>query len=471
MLLFAGFTLVALPLMLALVHNAISVNRIASQSHESVSQAVEASQLSRQLVDNITAMERLAQQYFIINDQGELDSYQLVRTKFQQTVQKFSTLPIKEGQRKLLEDITAKEKLITTMLLDPVSTSQQVSVVTTEFPSLLKLAQALMSHSNDMIEDEAAALERMGQEAQRIVFWQLLGLIPVALLLVAGFTVLIVRPIRELDQAIRRLGNAEFKSQITVRGPEDIVYLARRLNWLRLRLMELEEQKGKFLRHVSHELKTPLTALREGSELLAEEVAGPLNPQQREIVRILRDNSVQLRKLIEDLLNYSAVQYQKTKLETRPLNLGTVVKRVAEEQKLAMLRKNLSLETDCQDFLINGDEEKLRVVIDNLLSNAIKFSPLDGKIQISLWQENGFGILDIVDSGPGVAPEDRDRIFDAFYQGQAIASGPVKGTGLGLSIVKEIVLAHHGRIEIINDPGRGAHFRITLPLGHEDGKT
>ncbi len=115
---------------------------------------------------------------------------------------------------------------------------------------------------------------------------------------------LIARPIRQLDQAIRQMGTADFTHAIEVNGPQDLRYLGQRLEWLRTRLHELEEQQNRFLRHVSHELKTPLTAVREGAELLRDNVGGRLAPEQQEIVRIVRENTLSLQKLIEDLLKY-----------------------------------------------------------------------------------------------------------------------------------------------------------------------
>ena len=126
----------------------------------------------------------------------------------------------------------------------------------------------------------------------------------VALAIALGLTRLIARPIAELDAAIRQLGGAEFSRPIAVRGPDDLKTLGERLDWLRRRLVELEAEKNRFLRHLSHELKTPLTALREGAELLHDEVGGPLSPPQRSVVAIMKDNSIKLQRLIEELLDY-----------------------------------------------------------------------------------------------------------------------------------------------------------------------
>src|SRR5712691_6319922 len=177
-------------------------------------------------------------------------------------------------------------------------------------------------------------MRRTAERAQRILWLQFAATIPLGVLLAVGVTLLISRPILQLDQAIRRLGAGEFDSDIRVGGPADLKYLGGRLEWLRERLIELEQQKRLFLRHVSHELKTPLTALREGSELLAEGTAGPLAAGQREIVGILQQKSVQLQRMIEDLLNYQRAQESVGRLELAAVRLDRVVERVLEDHQL-----------------------------------------------------------------------------------------------------------------------------------------
>lgn len=480
-LLFVGFSLVALPLIFGLVNNAVSIDSLANQSQKAVYQAVQITQASRMLSELITGMERSARQYLVLGDPSLRDAYMGTHEKFHETVKQFGGLPLNEQQRKELDQIVAKEQGIFEALalagsepLAPAASKERQlaqqeraasrTAALDEFSGLSELAGAMMNQSNEVIDREVDALQKLAAQAERIVVLQLLALLPVALLLVAGFTYLIARPIAQLDLGIRKLGHGQFASQITVAGPQDLEYLGRQLDWLRMRLIELEEQKARFLRHVSHELKTPLTALREGSELLGEEVAGGLNPQQREIVHILQENSMQLRRLIENLLNYSAVEFHKSAPELKPVKIAAIVAEVTGAHKLAMLSKNLRLATDCADVISPADPDKIRVVIDNLLSNAIKFTPQNGTIAIKVKREAEHAVIDIIDSGPGVALEDKDKVFEPFYQGQAPASGPIKGTGLGLSIAREHVIAHGGRIEIVDEAGAGAHFRVTLPL-------
>src|SRR5205807_738842 len=148
------------------------------------------------------------------------------------------------------------------------------------------------------------------------------------------------------------------------------------------RLDEFETQKNRFLRRVSHELKTPLTALREGAELLHDEVAGPLAPAQRQVVAIMRDNSIKLQRLIEELLDYQRALHAAASLEVRPVVLDALVSEAAGAHLLAAQGKGLRLLIEAQPAMVDADPEKLRSIVDNLLSNAVKFTPQGGTISV-----------------------------------------------------------------------------------------
>jgi two-component system sensor histidine kinase GlrK len=290
-------------------------------------------------------------------------------------------------------------------------------------------------------------------------------LIASALALAAALALarLIARPIAEIDSAIRQLGRADFERPIRVHGPEDLQGLGERLEWLRRRLIELEAQKNRFLRHLSHDLKTPLAALREGTELLNDQVAGPLAPPQRQVVAIMRDNSVKLQRLIEELLGYQRALHAASGLQVGAVGMDVLLRQSVRSHQLAAQAKSQQVELDAAPFSVWVDAAKLRSVIDNLLGNAIKFTPSGGEIHVHARQSGGSAIIDIVDSGPGVPLEEREAIFEAFFRGRAGAFGRAEGTGLGLAIAREFAEAHGGRIEVVAG-GRGGHFRVTLPL-------
>ena len=449
-----GFLLVSLPFFLALAYSAMSVSRLANLSREAVHQAESIAHGSRMLIEQVTAMERSVRLSLILGDKTLLEGYYQAHGEFADTAATLSMLPLKDDQKALLDKLRAQESAIYGKI-----SGHEKSV---DFAPLLDSAQAFLRHGDAPIEHEIEVMQQMAGRASRIVMWQLAALVPLATLLAFGFSWLINRPIRQIDESIKVMGQGELSLNIDVEGPEDLRRLADRLNWMRLRLLDLEEEKTRFLQHVSHELKTPLTSIREGADLLATGVTGELNPKQSQVANILLGNSVELQKRIEDLLSYSAIQTGKPRPAWKENDLSKILDAVLRDQHLAIINKSIEIDLACPSLMLECDEQEIRIVVDNLLSNAVKFSPAGGLIRIRGKKEGDQVHLDIIDSGPGIDPMDRDRIFDAFYQGRRTAQSPTRGTGLGLSIAAEYAQAHHGSIELL-DQEEGTCFRLTLP--------
>jgi two-component system sensor histidine kinase GlrK len=465
-LLSVGFTLIALPLIFALIGSAVTVDQIANRSQQAVYRAVLATQTGRRLAELLIAMERSARQMVILDDRRLLETYDSNRKNLMATAREFSALPFDSEQMVALGDIMSGEQAIYTTLADPSASEPQLQKAVGGFCELTDHARTITARSNELIDREVEVMLTTAAQAQRIIFWQLLALIPVVVFLVIGFTIVITRPIRQIDHAIRRMGGGELGTPVNVSGPEDLQYLGERLDWMRRRLLDLEQQKNRFLRHVSHELKTPLTAVREGAELLSEEVVGKLLPRQREIAEILRHNSIELQKLIEDLLSYSASQFHKVTLELNPVQIRRVIDRVADDLSLAVRAKDLRVEITTDNVTLTADFEKLRIILDNLMSNAIKFSPPGGTISVVARVNGAYLELDVADQGPGIPHADRAHIFDPFYQGKQAVEALVKGTGIGLSVVREYTQAHGGSVEVVDRGERpGALLRVRLPFG------
>ena len=230
-----------------------------------------------------------------------------------------------------------------------------------------------------------------------------------------------------------------------------------------MRLGEISEERNRFLRHMSHELKTPLANIREGTELLLEGAVGSLGPEQREVGGILRDNSVRLQRLIENLLSYSEWQAKRGELELAELDLPALVREAVETYQLPITAHRLRVEQQVPDLPFTGDRAKLRLILDNLVSNAVKFTPDGGTITVRAHRDGDDVLIEVADTGPGVPLHERTRIFDAFYQGETPQGGLVRGTGIGLSVVQEFVQAHGGMIELVDGQFPGAHFRVRLP--------
>ena len=401
-----------------------------------------------------------------MGDRDQIEIYKQSRESFQKLLSEFVALPLTPEMRAAADLVKQRETNIFTRLTEKPASKELSQQFERDSVDLSTRTQALNKLADQLIEQEVAALKNAAAKSRNQVVWQLLAMIPSALLMIAGFTYLLARPIRDLDEAIHRLGEGKLAQRIHVSGPHDIEMLGEQLDWLRQRLISLEDQKTRFFQHVSHELKTPLTALREGSDLLSDEVVGKLNDEQREVAGILKQNSLTLEKLISDLLTYSQGQSadrlgKKTALDIRPLQLRDLIDQVINAQRLAIVAKTITVKRECEKTSFHGDVEKLRVVIDNLLSNAIKYSPVGGTIILRLGKHSDHAVIEVIDNGPGIAAEDRDRIFDPFYRGKNVATSAVKGTGLGLAIVRDYVEMHQGTVKAV--AAAGAHFRVILP--------
>src|SRR5690349_973342 len=443
----------------------LSLDRLESQGRQEVVQAAQAGRTSRLLHEKATTLERVARQHIILDDTALLDEYARLRDEFRQTTRQLAALPLEPGSQRALEALADRESRLHKLLVAPRRPPDAAAELAEGYAQLVDGAQAMLAASSQLTQ---RAIERLQDTAtQGREKWIYVGLatVGIAIALAILFATLIARPIRQLDLAIRQMGSADFTHAITVTGPQDLRYVGQRLEWLRGRLSELEEQQARFLRHVSHELKTPLTAVREGAELLRDDVGGKLTPEQRDIVRIVRDNTLSLQKLIENLLAYQQTRAMEP-AALGPVQMPDIVNRVLREQRLAALGRMITFETNLAAATVIGDPEKLRTITDNLLSNAIKYSPRNATIRLRVAAQNGFAVVDVIDEGRGVSDTDRVRIFESFYQGQPPIDGRIKGSGLGLAIARDYALAHGGRIEVAARPdGRsGAWFRLSLPL-------
>jgi two-component system sensor histidine kinase GlrK len=192
---------------------------------------------------------------------------------------------------------------------------------------------------------------------------------------------------------------------------------------------------------------------------------GELDPAQREVTAILRENGIKLQRMIENLLSFSAWQTSsRVGLEASEFRLRPVVKQVLENQQLTLLSQRVRLDVQVEDVTLVADRSKIRLILENLVSNAVKYSPKGGTIHIKAGTAANAIIIDVADNGPGIPKEDRDHVFEAFYTGRAARSTAVKGTGIGLSVVLEFVAAHGGTVQIMDGEYPGAHFRIRMPL-------
>ncbi len=453
----ASFMLVAAPLIAALAYSAWHSERLAEQSRHAVFNASQAARASRTLVNRIGSLERLAT---LNNAAGLGADLGKVHASFRQVAQELLQLPLDQDQLAALKRTMAQEQGLYDLLAEPQRVEpRRVAAMAAE---LADNAADMLAISTRVADREVMRLRADAETVQRQLVLLVIFSTAVAMALALALTRHIARPIAQLDLAIRQLGGADFEQPIAVRGPDDLKTLGERLDWLRRRLVELEDEKNRFLRHLSHELKTPLTALREGAELLNDGVGGPLSDAQRRVVLIMKDNSVKLQRLIEELLDYQRALHAAAALQVKPVSLRALIQEAMRPHELAAQAKGLAIEVDAASATVEADPEKLRSVVDNLIGNAVKFTPAGGRVAVLASSQGDQALIDVIDSGPGVPAEERESIFDSFFRGRARSSARVEGSGLGLAIAREFVEAHGGRISVLAEE-RGAHVRVALP--------
>jgi signal transduction histidine kinase len=249
------------------------------------------------------------------------------------------------------------------------------------------------------------------------------------------------------------------------------------------RLKELDRLKSNFLATVSHELRTPLTSIMGYGEMLAEGVAGPLNDEQREFLETIRVKSDQLLGLIMSLLDLSKLESGTMPVRMARIAIAAVLAEAVSTLRPTALKKGVALEVAVPSDLppVLADIDRLRQVFINLTENAIKFTPAEGYVRLEARvtapraaNEPGLVLVAplkpvvevrVIDSGIGVAEEERERIFDPFYQVDSSSTREYGGTGLGLAIVRRLVEAHQGTIHVEGNHPHGAVFVVTLPAG------
>lgn len=274
-------------------------------------------------------------------------------------------------------------------------------------------------------------------------------------------TIAIIRDVTErkrIEQQMRAMEH-QFNQTLAAKNDE-----------LRIRNEEIQRAdrlKSEFLASMSHELRTPLHTVIGFSQLLAEEIQGPLNEKQRRFVDHIHRDSQHLLELINDILDLSKIESGKIELRREIFEVAPEIRGVLESISQAADAKSIHLETKIDgDPAVNADRVRFREILLNLLSNALKFTPMGGRILVDNGPaERGFCCIRVQDTGIGIPEGQEEAIFDKFYQVGSTTKGVREGTGLGLSITRHLVELHGGEIWVRSEPGKGSCFSFTLPVG------
>jgi signal transduction histidine kinase len=284
------------------------------------------------------------------------------------------------------------------------------------------------------------------------------------------------RRLRALENVAQAIGEGDASARAAETGGDEVTALARAFNRMagdleaRTRAMEMSDRtRRQLLADVSHELKTPLAAIRGYVETLSMPEVRLDNETRRRYLDIVGDETIKLDRIVQDLLDLARLESGGLTLTCEAVPVARLYQRVADRHERELIEKQIALETSIAPGLSDvwGDPARIEQALQNLVANALRHTPDGGRITLAAEPAGERMRLVVRDSGGGIPEEHLPRIFDRFYKADASRSDPYSktGSGLGLSIVKAIIERHGGTVSAANAPGGGAEFTITLPRG------
>lgn len=319
----------------------------------------------------------------------------------------------------------------------------------------------------DLLEQQLERQQQQVTSTQQQLAWETFALVMLTLLLVLWASGRIAAPVQKLDRMIRAI--AQPKHQFPdekLRGPRELTELGEQLRWLSSRLQQLEALRLILLRHASHELKTPLSSIREGCALLSEQLVGPLTPQQQEVVTLLNASADRLSVLTEQLLDYNRLlqQAQPNWSQVVPQQL---MQECFNDHALSLQQRQQQVKLDCQLSSLCTDEMLFRRILDNLINNAQAYGAEGSPVWVKLYRQDESIVLEVANNGSPIPVALREKLFEPFQRGTTPRFDAVQGSGLGLSIVADCARLLGGHADIVDVVYADVCIRVRLPLSGE----
>ena len=329
----------------------------------------------------------------------------------------------------------------------------------------LRAIELLVARRTASRVDAAAELVQRSRDRTAVAFALAAAL---AVLIAALLTWAIGRPVRALEEGMARVAGGEFDHPLRIPETRNDEFgrLAQSFATMTRQLTELDKLKAEFVSVASHELKTPINVITGYVQLLQDGVFGPVPDPQREVLGTIGRQADTLTRLVRQLLDISRFEAGAGKVEPRPFVLWDFVRELERAFRVLAHQREVQLRITRADDVpdrVTWDYDRMNEVLGNLLSNAFKFTPRGGRVELAIDASGDRVLLEVKDSGAGIAAAQLPRIFDKFYQADNQESASAKGTGLGLAITKTIVEAHGGTINCESTPGVGTTFIIDLP--------
>jgi signal transduction histidine kinase len=468
---FLGFSLVIVVLAVVGVLSLRAMGRLVSVNREIASETLPALHLTTGVRDTLLAMARLEARFAVLRDRRYADlwseSAEHARTdlaRLEMVVRTSAEAGHLEAARQAFEIYHAavadeQERLLAASERPPATATEPagrrlIEPVETELEALQQATQARVRRA----QTEAARLE---QRTWNGVVLSLAAALGLALLATAIIALRITRSLRRLSVATASVAAGSFREPLVVVGRDEVAVLAHAFNTMAARLRQHEQMKEEFFATLSHELRSPITSVREAAHLLADGVPGPLVPKQARLVDIIRRSTDRLLRLVNQILDVSRLRAGLLPLERGPVDLDRLVARAVDELRPQADEAGVGIERERLGarFTVMGDEDRLVQVVVNLLANAVRFTPAGGRVIVRVVDTAQECEIQVEDTGVGIPAAELPHIFEAYRQAH-LGKG---GTGLGLAIVRGLVQAHGGRVTAESQAGKGSRFTVLLP--------
>jgi signal transduction histidine kinase len=301
------------------------------------------------------------------------------------------------------------------------------------------------------------------------VWWQflLVGAVAAAISLVVARLMArgMTQPLRDMAAAARRMETGDYTTRVETRSRDEVGRLAAAFNRMSGELETLERSRRDLVANVSHELKTPITAIRAHLE----NVLDGVERAEPATLAVMLGQVERLGRLVDQLLELSKLESGEVPLRREPVALRPLVDELLSEVAVGVAGRSLELGNEVPDDLVpvRADRERLHQVLFNLVDNAVRFTPDGGSVTVAARRDGGSVEVSVADTGIGIAAEHLPRLFERFYRADQARAREDGGTGIGLAIARSVVEAHGGTISASSEPGRGSVFRFDLPVASE----
>tara|TARA_R110000751_G_scaffold307866_1_gene433072 strand:- start:77882 stop:79312 length:1431 start_codon:yes stop_codon:yes gene_type:complete len=450
-----SFVVVLVPLALLVGYSQVKLSEIAqiatNEAEYSVNTVRRVSRMEGLAVD----IERLVRQYHIVKKDA-------LKPLIEKSTQRFSEyqLPVCEQLLEKQNCSSLTERVVWIKQYSGTEDQLLLDAQLAEFKqNLYDLATQVDSSLDKRIQDQQIYVSSV----QQTQFWLTAWLLGTSFLLIALGSKAILKPVSRLERVITAISRQENTlPAISTSGPKELIVLEQKLHRLAGRLIQLENLRHALLRHASHELKTPLASIKEGCSLLTEQVVGPLNADQEEVLSLLNSSTDRLNLLIVQLLDYNLL-LQQAKPVFSKIRTESFFEEFVTENSLAIKQHDNQIDMQIDLPSIFADKKLFRRILDNLVSNAIAHGSKGRPISIKLYQQGDMQVLDFANRGQKVAAEQRNVLFQPFSRGEGVRNDRVTGSGLGLSIVADCARMMFGKAEFVEVDYADVCVRVCIP--------